>query len=93
MARTGTLAPMRARSFRRHGKNSWHRAAQWDVRCFLTTRKMKTIGTSLEDVTIEIRADSDIPTGMVQELIQICQEQGIEFQRFALKATQIVIGN
>ena len=31
----------------------------------------KTIGTSLEDVTIEIRADSDIPTGMVQELIQI----------------------
>lgn len=48
----------------------------------------RTIGTDLDDVTIEIRADSDIPTGMVQELIQMCQEQGIEFQRFALKARQ-----
>ena len=46
------------------------------------------IGTKLEDVTVEIRADAQIQSGMVQELIQMCQEQGIEFQRFALKATQ-----
>lgn len=49
-----------------------------------------TVGKDLADVTIEIRADRDIKTGMVQELIQLCQEQGIEFQRFALKATQKV---
>lgn len=46
------------------------------------------IGTKLEDVTVEIRADAQIQSGMIQELIQMCQEQGIEFQRFALKATQ-----
>jgi biopolymer transport protein ExbD len=46
------------------------------------------IGTDLEDVTVEIRADANVPSGMIQELIQMCQETGIEFQRFALKATQ-----
>jgi biopolymer transport protein ExbD len=49
-----------------------------------------TIGTDLADVTIEIRADQGVKTGMVQELIQLCQEEGIGFQRFALKATQKV---
>ena len=49
-----------------------------------------TIGTKLEDVTVEIRADADVPAGMVQELIQMCQEDSIQFQRFALKATQKV---
>ena len=48
----------------------------------------ETIGTDLADVTVEIRADADIATGMVQELIQMCQEEKIAFQRFALKATQ-----
>lgn len=52
----------------------------------------RTIGTDLADVTIEIRADAEIPAGMVQELIQMCQEPGIEFQRFALKATQNAAG-
>jgi len=46
------------------------------------------IGTSLEDVTVEIRADASVQSGMIQELIQMCQEDGIQFQRFALKATQ-----
>ncbi len=46
------------------------------------------IGTSLEDVTVEIRADANVQSGLIQELIQMCQESGIEFQRFALKATQ-----
>ncbi len=51
----------------------------------------KTLGTKLEDITVEIRADAAIPSGMVQELIQMCQEPQIEFQRFALKATQKAI--
>jgi biopolymer transport protein ExbD len=48
----------------------------------------KTIGTKMEDITVEIRADASVPAGMVQELIQMCQEDKIQFQRFALKATQ-----
>ena len=48
----------------------------------------KTIGTDMKDVTVEIRADAGVPAGMVQELIQMCQEDKIQFQRFALKATQ-----
>ena len=51
----------------------------------------QTIGTKLEDVTVEIRADADIKSGMIQELIQMCQEKDIEFQRFALKATQAAV--
>lgn len=48
----------------------------------------QTIGTNLEDVTVEIRADAGVQSGLVQELIQKCQEDGVGFQRFALKATQ-----
>jgi len=48
----------------------------------------RTIGTDLKEVVVEIRADKDVKSGMVQELIQMCQENGIGFQRFALKATQ-----
>lgn len=48
----------------------------------------QTIGKDLKDVTVEIRADSGVSSGLVQKLIQMCQEEGIEFQRFALKATQ-----
>ena len=48
----------------------------------------RTIGTKFEDITVEIRADAGVPAGMVQELIQMCQEDKIQFQRFALKATQ-----
>ena len=48
----------------------------------------QTIGTDLAEVVVEIRADAEIKSGMVQELIQMCQEDGVGFQRFALKATQ-----
>lgn len=48
----------------------------------------QTIGTDLAEVVVEIRADAEIKSGMVQELIQMCQEEGVGFQRFALKATQ-----
>lgn len=48
----------------------------------------KAIGKEMSDVTVEIRADAGVKSGQVQELIQMCQEQDIAFQRFALKATQ-----
>ena len=48
----------------------------------------EAIGTDLAEVTVEIRADAEVQSGMVQELIQMCQENGIGFQRFALKAVQ-----
>lgn len=48
----------------------------------------QTIGTDLADVVVEIRADAEVKSGMIQELIQMCQEEGVGFQRFALKATQ-----
>jgi biopolymer transport protein ExbD len=40
----------------------------------------------LSDVTIVIRADEDASTGLVQEVIQLCQELG--FERFALRGKQ-----
>lgn len=39
----------------------------------------------IKDVTVLIRADSEIPTGLVQELIKKCQEAG--FSKFLLRAT------
>lgn len=36
------------------------------------------------DTVVEIRADSEVPTGLVQELIRLAQESG--FEKFALKA-------
>ena len=48
----------------------------------------RTIGTDLKEVVVEIRADKEVQSGVIQELIQMCQENGIGFQRFALKATQ-----
>jgi biopolymer transport protein ExbD len=36
------------------------------------------------DMTVVIRADSDVPTGLIQELIKMGQES--EFTKFALKA-------
>lgn len=40
----------------------------------------------LSDVTVIIRADEDAKTGMVQEIIEICQQ--LEFERFALRGQQ-----
>lgn len=45
---------------------------------------LQSKGVSLGDTTVIIRADSDCPTGKIQELIRICQEQ--QFERFALRA-------
>ncbi len=48
----------------------------------------RTINVDLADVTVEIRADAAVKAGLVQKLIQMSQESGIAFERFALKATQ-----
>lgn len=41
---------------------------------------------ALDDVAVIIRADSEVPTGLVQELIEKCQEA--KFTKFSLKASQ-----
>ena len=43
---------------------------------------------SRSEATIIIRADSDVPTGKVQELIQVCQQ--VRFEKFALRAKEDV---
>jgi len=47
----------------------------------------KQKGKDPKDVTIIIRADAEVSTGLVQELIILSQEA--EFQKFSLAATQI----
>jgi biopolymer transport protein ExbD len=41
---------------------------------------------ALDEVAVNIRADAAVPTGMVQELIEKCQEA--KFTKFSLKASQ-----
>lgn len=50
----------------------------------------KAVGVDPKDVTVVIRADAEVPTGLVQELIKLSQESG--FEKFAMKATQKVAG-
>jgi len=38
----------------------------------------------VEDVTIKVRADAEVQTGIVQELIKLCQDSG--FEKFAMSA-------
>jgi len=40
------------------------------------------------EMTIEIRADAETPTGLIQELIKLSQENG--FEKFSLRAKQLV---
>ncbi len=47
-------------------------------------RTYKDMGVKLSDITVVIRADAEVPTGQVQDLIKVCQE--IEFEKFALMA-------
>jgi len=41
---------------------------------------------SAQSATIVIRADRATKTGEVQEVIEICQQKGLEFQKFVLRA-------
>lgn len=42
------------------------------------------LGRDVKNATIIIRADQDVPTGVVQEVIRICQET--DFERFVIRA-------
>lgn len=48
------------------------------------SKSAKKTKQALEDVSVVIRADAGVPTGIVQELIEQCQAQG--FTRFSLQA-------
>ncbi len=50
-------------------------------------RIYKQKGQPVGDVSVIIRADAEVPTGLVQELMKMSQEAG--FTKFALSATQI----
>lgn len=43
-------------------------------------------GVEPKEVTVVIRADAEVPTGQVQELIKKCQE--VNFEKFSLRAKQ-----
>jgi biopolymer transport protein ExbD len=47
-----------------------------------TLFKQKNI--KLEEVTVKVRADAEVQTGIVQELIKLCQDAG--FEKFAMSA-------
>jgi biopolymer transport protein ExbD len=41
-------------------------------------------GIEVKDVTVKVRADAEVQTGIVQELIKLCQDAG--FETFAMSA-------
>ncbi len=46
---------------------------------------IKTVlGRNMKNATVVIRADRDVPTGKVQEVIRVCQET--DFEKFILRA-------
>lgn len=45
---------------------------------------------NVKDVTVVIRADAEVPTGLVQELIKMSQKENIAFEKFAIKARQSI---
>jgi len=47
-------------------------------------------GTDIKDVTVVIRADAEVPTGIVQRTIKISQKPDIGFEKFAIKARQSI---
>jgi biopolymer transport protein ExbD len=42
------------------------------------------LGRNMKDATVIVRADRDVPTGKVQDVIRVCQETG--FEKFVLRA-------
>jgi biopolymer transport protein ExbD len=49
-----------------------------------------TPGESMAEATVILRADFRTETGVVQEVIKVCQETG--FEKFALRAKQAAVG-
>jgi len=50
------------------------------------SRLFQDVGTKPSDVSVIIRADSEVPTGLVQDLIRLAQDAS--FEKFSLRATQ-----
>jgi len=49
-------------------------------------KQMLKEGVTVKDATVVIRADQEAKTGVVQEVIQLCQKMG--FEKFALRAEE-----
>ena len=47
---------------------------------------MQTYDKKVSDATVVIRADESVKTGIVQRVIEICQE--VQFEKFALRSRQ-----
>lgn len=61
------------------------------VRPLSAGKQLKTEATifknkqiDIKDVTVKVRADAEVQTGVVQELIKLCQDAG--FEKFAMSA-------
>ncbi|MEN6405634.1 MAG: biopolymer transporter ExbD [Thermoguttaceae bacterium] len=44
----------------------------------------RVLGRDIKSATVVVRADRDVPTGKVQDVIRVCQNAG--FERFVLRA-------
>ena len=60
--------------------------AQFKTPLQLEKQNFVDTGVNPTDVTVILRADAEVPTGIVQDLIKMSQEAG--FEKFALKAQQ-----
>ncbi|MEZ6046372.1 MAG: biopolymer transporter ExbD [Planctomycetaceae bacterium] len=49
-------------------------------------RVLKSLDREISEVTVELRADGEVETGQIQEVIRMAQDAG--FQKFTLKAMQ-----
>jgi biopolymer transport protein ExbD len=49
-------------------------------------RRYQELNGTMADATVVLRADANAKTGVVQEVIQMCQNNG--FEKFALRAKQ-----
>jgi biopolymer transport protein ExbD len=64
------------------------RVAEIEPKLRVEAQLYKDRQVPIKDVSVVIRADAEVPTGLVQELIKMSQGQGIEFEKFAIKARQ-----
>ncbi len=60
------------------------RISEYRQRLLQEARIYQAKAVKLDDVTVVVRADADVPTGQVQEFIKMSQDA--KFQKFALRA-------
>ena len=70
-----------------HGDGTSYPISEIDPVLAKEARYFQDEGTKLEDVTVVIRADAEVPSGEIQNLISKNQEAG--FSSFAVKAQQL----